>query len=427
MTDKRKFYQLTPQERRDELVHQQVLSTESARILTEQPALAEDVANHLIENQIGQFSLPLGVVNHISINHQDVIVPMVTEEPSVVAAANHAAKIFNQAGGVITHTSERLLTGQIIFTYSSTIANHLPLSSSDLAAIKTLAKEAHPSIVKRGGGLSHIETTIIEDENDTPSFVTFYVHVDVQEAMGANIINTILEGITPYLESKFKTQALMSILSNHNQHACTTAKVTLPFILLGQSDTEKGKDLAKKIVLATQYANLDPYRAVTHNKGIMNGVEAVVLASGNDTRAANASIHAHAAKNGRYQSLTKWQLGDEALEGEITLPLLLGAVGGAINVMPTAKVAQEIANVTHAYQWSEIAAAIGLAQNFAALRALVTDGIQKGHMRLHAQSLAITVGAKDNEIQQVAAQLTALKTYNQEQAKAILSELRNKS
>ncbi|MGX7029840.1 hydroxymethylglutaryl-CoA reductase, degradative [Vagococcus zengguangii] len=423
-----KFYQKTRSERLDLLKAHGFVSENSADLLMTTTGISEDVANHLIENQISQFSLPMGVALNFIVDGQECVIPMAIEEPSVIAACSNAARFTRSTGGFKTSFPERLQTGQMIFYQIADFANAKQLVDSRVDEIKQLAELAHPSIVVRGGGLVDVETHIIYNEKDQAEYLTVYLYVDVKEAMGANIVNTILEGVTPAIQEWLAAEKLMSILSNYNTRSLVTATCEIPFDLLATNHLD-GQSVAQKIVKAAHYAKLDPYRAVTHNKGIMNGIDAVVMATGNDYRAIEAGIHAYASRNGSYQGLTTWQLDldKQMLEGQLTLPLLLGSLGGAINALPLAKISQELMQVDTAEQMARIICAVGLAQNFAAVRALVTEGIQKGHMSLHANALAIHAGATGEEIELVASRLRALERMNLAKATELLTELRQQN
>ena len=423
-----KFYQKTREERLSLLEEQGFISENTAQLLLETRGLSDDVANHLVENQISQFTLPMGVALNFIIDGKECVVPMVTEEPSVIAACSNAARFTRSTGGFQTTFPERLQTGQMIFYQIDDFVAAKKIVENRIAEIKQLAEIAHPSIVARGGGVRDIETHIIYNEKDQAEYLTIYLFVDVKEAMGANIVNTILEGITPIVQEWLQAEKLMSILSNYNDRSLVTATCEIPFHILatGQAD---GPIVAEKIVKASHYAKLDPYRAVTHNKGIMNGIDAVVMATGNDHRAIEAGIHAYASRNGSYQGLTTWQvnLEEEVLIGKLTIPLLLGSLGGAINALPLAKISQEIMQTNSAEQMARIICSVGLAQNFAAVRALVTEGIQKGHMSLHASALAIHAGAHGEEIERIASQLRQLERMNLATAIDLLAKLRLKN
>lgn len=422
---RKKFYQLSRQERLEQLVQEDSLTVEQQTELWNEVSLPEGMADHLIENQIGEIAVPLGVAQNFVINGQSRVIPMATEEPSVIAAASNAAKIIQQAGGFYTKVNERFMRGQIVFRNVKKEEELQTALLEKQTAIFSLANESYPSIVKRGGGIHKIDTRVFRKEEQT--FVSLDVLVDVKDAMGANIVNTILEGITSGLRQWFpEEEILFSILSNYATESLVTAKCEIP---LSQLTTSKfsGEELAKRMVAAADYATIDPYRAVTHNKGIMNGIDAVILATGNDNRAVAAACHAYAAKNGRYEGLTKWSIVEGVLVGELTVPMAIASVGGASSVLPKAKLALALAKVNSAIDLAEIVVSVGLAQNFAAVRALVTEGIQRGHMSLQVRSLAMSVGAKGEEVQLVSEKLKQQGQMNKAKAEEALQAIRSEN
>lgn len=407
----KKFYQLTPAQRRATLN----LSKKHQEIL-ENMALDADIANNLIENQISEFELPMGLARNFVVNGHTYQVPMVIEEPSVVAAASNGAKI---AGEFTAEVIQRLMRGQIVFYDIQAPEKVLQKLEEEEARIFQCAIEAYPSIVKRGGGLRHYGTRIFEEEK----FLSVDFKIDVKDAMGANITNSILEGLSQLFREWFpQEQILFSILSNYATESLVKVSCDIPVANLSKEG--KGQEVAEKIVAASRFSKLDTYRATTHNKGIMNGINAVVLATGNDTRAIAAGIHAYAAKDGSYQGLGTWQTHNDKLHGELIVPLPVATVGGGVKVLPKAQTALEILGVKEAKILAQIIASVGLAQNLAALRALVSEGIQQGHMSLQARSLALSVGAKGEEVSKITARLRQEKIMNQAVAKNILEELR---
>ena len=341
---------------------------------------------------------------------------MVTEEPSVIAAASNGAKI---AGNFQTVLSERLMRGQIVF-YDVEQADHLMQTiEENQAGIFRAAKEAYPSIFKRGGGLRQVSSRAFEAEG----FVSVDFKVDVKDAMGANIVNAILEGVANLFRTWFPEQKILfSILSNYATESLVKVNCEIPVERLSKENN--GQEVAEKIQAASRFSKVDPYRAATHNKGIMNGINAVVLATGNDTRAVASGIHAYASKEGSYQGLAEWYVKDGLLFGSLELPLPVATVGGAVKVLPKAQAALELLEITEAKELAQVMAAVGLAQNLAALRALVSEGIQQGHMSLQVRALAMTVGAKDEEITILSEKLRQEKVMNQERAEKLLREIR---
>ncbi|BDW47581.1 3-hydroxy-3-methylglutaryl coenzyme A reductase [Lactococcus garvieae] len=411
MNMKKKFYQMSPAERLDFLD----LKSETRQIL-EETVLDVALADNLIENQISEFELPMGLAQNFVINGKKYLVPMVTEEPSVIAAASNGAKI---AGNFQTVLSERLMRGQIVF-YDVEQADHLMQTiEENQAGIFRAAKEAYPSIFKRGGGLRQVSSRAFEAEG----FVSVDFKVDVRDAMGANIVNAILEGVANLFRTWFPEQKILfSILSNYATESLVKANCEIPVERLSKGNN--GQEVAEKIQAASRFSKVDPYRAATHNKGIMNGINAVVLATGNDTRAVASGIHAYASKEGSYQGLAEWYVKDGLLFGSLELPLPVATVGGAVKVLPKAQAALELLEITEAKELAQVMAAVGLAQNLAALRALVSEGIQQGHMSLQVRALAMTVGAKDEEITILSEKLRQEKVMNQERAEKLLREIR---
>ncbi|GAA3019236.1 hydroxymethylglutaryl-CoA reductase, degradative [Tetragenococcus solitarius] len=417
-----RFYELTKQQRLDQLVSQGNITAETSQELV-QTALPENVATNLTENQISEFSIPMGLVTHLTVNQKEYLVPMATEEPSVVAACNNGARLVKNSDGFIASMAKKEIRGQIVFMEVKDKQKLIKKIKEQKSWIISTAEKAYPSIVKRGGGVKKIE---IREFTEDPGFLSVDLSVDTQDAMGANMVNTMLEAVAKLFEQWFSEKILFSILSNYATGALVTAHCHVSFASLGKGEFEKGKQIAKKIAAASDFAQIDPYRAATHNKGIMNGIDAVVLATGNDTRSVNSAVHAYAARTAKYRGLSQWTIHEEDLVGSIELPLAVATAGGATKALPKAKAALEILHVHEAKELAEVIAAVGLAQNLAALKALVTEGIQKGHMALQARALALNVGAKDFEIQRVATKLKRTQ-MNEENARKILQELRNKN
>ena len=401
------FYKKNIQERRE------ILSNNTSQALDFNETLKEKVYDKMTENAITTYEIPMGIVTQFPLNGHFYNIPMVTEEPSVIAAANNAAKILRENNGVKAHVISRIMRGEII--YSNPTPEFVKAINQDLDHLIEIANLQHPSIVKRGGGVTKLTTRIIEANEG--NFFIIDVFVDTKEAMGANIINTILEGLSQELTIRYKAHATMSILSNLSTEATVYAQCQID-----PSKLKNSKEIIDKFVTASQLASADPYRAATHNKGIMNGIDALVIASGNDWRATEAAMHAFAVKDGQYRGLTNWYEDSGFLIGEIEIPVPIGTVGGTISVHPKAKLVHNILNNPDAEELMMIIASLGLAQNFAALYALVTDGIQKGHMRLHARTLAIQAGANDENISFVVSQLIKQEHINLENAKQIIKD-----
>ena len=415
------FRHLTRKDKLKKLVEYGWLDDENYEILLNHPLINEEVANSLIENVIGQGALPVGLLPRIIVDDKEYVVPMMVEEPSVVAAASYGAKLVNQSGGFKTISSERLMIGQIVFDDvedTGTLANSIYQIESQ---IHQIADEAYPSIKARGGGYQRIEIDTFPNHR----LLSLKVFVDTKDAMGANMLNTILEAITAHLKVKFSNQnVLMSILSNH-----ATASVVK---VQGEIDIEdlhrgerSGEEVAQRMERASVLAQVDIHRAATHNKGVMNGIHAVVLATGNDTRGVEASAHAYASKDGHYRGIATWEYdrSRNKLVGTIEVPMTLATVGGGTKVLPIAKASLNLLNVENAQELGHVAA-VGLAQNFSACRALVSEGIQQGHMSLQYKSLAIVVGAKGEEIAQVAEALKYESQANTAKAQEILMNIR---
>ena len=418
-----KFYQKSLEERKETLLNHPSLSNEAKERLKNGLSLPESVAGQMVENQIEIYGLPYGIVPEIIVNGKGYIVPMVTEEPSVIAAASYASKLINLAGGTTTIQEKREMIGEIAIVKSPLTLKAVKAKLEEQKeSLFTIANNAHPSIVKRGGGIRDI--WVEEKSTDKERFYIFYVSVDTKEAMGANMLNTILESLVSPIEAMTAGESIMAILSNLATNSVVTAKCVLaPRIL--DSKTTKGEDVVDRIALASEFSKADPYRATTHNKGIMNGIDSVVIATGNDWRAIEAGAHAFASLSGKYQPLTNWTKDEEGnLVGTITLPLPVGTVGGSISIHPGAQFAHELLGHPSAVELAGIIASIGLAQNLAAVRALVTDGIQKGHMRLQAKSLGLAVGATQEELPHLMNLLAKAPHLNQETAKVLLEELR---
>ncbi len=384
-------------------------------------------ADHMVENAIGVYALPLGVATNFLINNEDVLIPMAIEEPSVVAAVSNAAKLFRAGGGFVTSSDEPIMIGQIqVLEIGDGSAQAVYVAAGAVMANKAALLEAvnqiGGSIVRSGGGARDLQVRPLL-ETSIGAMLIVHLLYDTRDAMGANAINTALEHIAPQIEQITGGRVNLRILSNLTDQRKARAEGMIPASELASGDLS-GADVVRALVEAGAFAEADPYRAATHNKGIMNGVDAVVIASGNDWRAVEAGAHAYAARGGRYTSLTRWWRDDEGnLRGAIEMPLAVGIVGGATRVHPAAQVALKIMNIQSARQLSEIIAAVGLAQNLAAMRALATEGIQKGHMRMHARQIAVAAGASGALVNQVVEQMVSEGNIRPERAKQILQEL----
>ncbi|MEM5812123.1 MAG: hydroxymethylglutaryl-CoA reductase, degradative [Candidatus Aenigmatarchaeota archaeon] len=402
------------------------LTKEEARVLEKAGSLEIKTADMMIENVIGTTGLPLGIATNFLINGRDYLIPMAIEEPSVVAAASYAAKLARAGGGFTATSTEPIMTGQVQLVN----VKNPEKAARDIIAKKQemvdYANKIDPCVmVKFGGGLRDIETRVIS----TPAGKMVIVHllVDCRDAMGANAVNTLAETLAPMFEDISGGKARLRIISNLADKRLARARAVWKKEVLEQSTKGlmKGEDVVNAIIEAWAFGFSDPYRAATHNKGIMNGVDAVVLATGNDWRAVEAGAHSYASLRGRYTTLTKYYRDNNGdLVGEIEMPIAVGLVGGATKTHPVAKIALKILGVKTAKELSEVIASVGLAQNFAALRALATEGIQKGHMRLHARNIAVMAGAKGDEIERVASRMAQENKIRVDRAKEILDEIR---
>lgn len=379
------------------------------------PHLSAQVGDAMVENFIDYYQLPLGLATNLRVDGLIYQVPMATEEPSVIAAASNGAKI---AGNIKTWQDEREIVGQIVLENVTDTQEALQILEGAAHQLLDEAQKYADKMVKRGGGPKRIWFKAWE------SYITLYIGMDPCQAMGANAMNHLLESLSPsVLALVGDGQALLRILSNYQPDRLTYAQVAIPFNRLSR-DEALGEEIANKICKASDYAHLDPYRAVTHNKGILNGIDAVTIATGNDWRANNAAIHAFAACQGQYLPLTRWWIEDQKLFGQIALPLAIATVGGTIKVHPQASWSHTLLGQPSAEVLSRIVAGLGLVQNLAALRALVTDGIQKGHMALHARQLALQVGANKEEQGRLIQALIKSPKMSESVAQALLEEIR---
>jgi len=387
-------------------------------------ALSLSVADGMIENVIGRFELPLGVATNFQVNGKDYLVPMAVEEPSVVAAASYMAKLANFKGGFEAFSDRPIMRAQIqVMGVQNLILAKQRILEHKNDLIST-ANEKDRTLVSLGGGCEDIEVHLFEE---TPSGPMLIVHllVDVRDAMGANTVNTMAEYIAPQVEKIAHGQARLRILSNLADKRLVTASVKIDSSQFDTAEYE-GKEVVKRILEAASFAMVDPYRAATHNKGIMNGIDPVVIATGNDWRAIEAGAHAYAAISGRYMSLTQWSSSaDTELIGKITLPMAVGLVGGATKTHPSAQAAIALLDVESASELGQVIAAVGLAQNLAALRALATEGIQRGHMKLHARNIALQAGALGDEIELVVQSMVDSQNVTVDHAIQILKKIKS--
>lgn len=390
--------------------------------------LSDEQADHMVENAVGTFGLPLGIGLNFIVNGREVLVPMVIEEPSVVAGASFMAKLTRAAGGFSVVTSPPEMIGQMqVLDVKDLKAASLELLNHKEELLAE-ADSIDPILNKLGGGARDLETRIIEDSPIGP-FLVIHLIYDVRDAMGANAVNTACEKLAPHIERITGGRVHLRILSNLADRRLVKARCTILLDELAFTNADgrtfTGEQVREGIIEAWAFASADPYRAATHNKGIMNGVDAVVIATGNDWRAIEAGAHAYAARSGHYTSLTIWgRDADGNLTGELEMPMAVGIVGGATKVHPAAKAALKLMGVKTAAELAGIIASVGLAQNLAALRALATEGIQRGHMTLHARQVAIAAGATGDQIEKLAAQLVAEKVVRIDRAEEILKEMK---
>ncbi|MEX2628616.1 MAG: hydroxymethylglutaryl-CoA reductase, degradative [Tistlia sp.] len=417
------YRNLTPAERLERLAERVGLSEAERALLADPDALGLERANGMIENVVAGFALPLGIATNFRINGRDYLIPMVVEEPSVVAAASYMARIARGCGGFQTSSSLPIMRAQVqVVGLGDPQGARLTLLAAR-EEILALANARDAVLIGLGGGCKDIEVQVFPDTPRGPMLV-LHLLVDVRDAMGANTVNTMAEAVAPLVERLTGGSVRLRILSNLADRRLARARVSVTAEAL-ETKAFSGERMIEGILDAYTLAAIDPYRATTHNKGIMNGIDPVVVATGNDWRAIEAGAHAWAARDGRYGSLTTWErAADGRLVGTLELPMALGLVGGATRTHPLAQVALKILGVASAQELAEVATAVGLAQNMAALRALATEGIQRGHMALHARNIAIGAGAAGPEIDAVAAELAEAHDVRADRAREILARLR---
>ncbi|HUK85128.1 MAG TPA: hydroxymethylglutaryl-CoA reductase, degradative [Candidatus Acidoferrum sp.] len=413
------FYKLTPKERLALIKDFAGLTEEEMRLLENTGSLPMDVADHMVENVIGVFPEPLGIGVNFQINGKDYLIPMATEEPSVIAAASYAAKMIRDGGGFHTSSTTPVMIGQIQLVK---IKDAKLAKQQILGARSEILKKANDQdtvLNSFGGGAKDMDAKIIETTMGQMVIVELYV--DCRDAMGANAVNTMAEAVAPMIEQLTGGRVYLRIITNLATKRLAKAWCTIPKEALG------GEAVVDGIAFASAFAAADPYRAATHNKGALNGIIAVVLATGNDHRAIEAGAHAYAALKGSYTSISKWTKNKNGdLNGEIELPMAVGLIGGAVKTHPIARIAMKILNVKSANEFGEVLAAVGLAQNLGALRALSSEGIQRGHMSLHARNIAVTAGAKNDLVDKVAEQMIKERKVRVDRAKEIIEELTKK-
>jgi hydroxymethylglutaryl-CoA reductase len=417
------FYNLTLDERRAKLAEAANQTPEDLIPFTT-GGLSAESAEHMIENVIGMYSLPVGIGLNFMVNGRDVLIPFVIEEPSVVAGASFMAKLARAGGGFTATTTEPLMIGQMQLINVVNM-NEARLKIYEHKAELLAEADSIDSVLKSfGGGARDLEVRMIEDSPIGP-FIVIHLIYDVRDAMGANAINTACEKLAPQIEAITGGKVHLRILSNLADRRIARTRCTIPVNELTVGfESFKGETVRDGIIAAWAFAATDPYRAATHNKGIMNGVDSVVIATGNDWRAIEAGAHSYAARSGRYTSLSTWGKDkDGNLVGTLEMPMAVGIVGGATKVHPAAQAAVKLMGAQTASELAEIIVSVGLAQNMAALRALATEGIQRGHMSLHARQVALAAGASGDMIDKVAAQMVAEKAIRVSRAEEILKEM----
>lgn len=418
------FYNLTMEERVKIIKDIHEFSDEDIEAIKSDAPLTLEKANNMIENVIGTFELPLGLGLNFLINGKEYVIPMAVEEASIVASASHIAKIVREAGGFQTEANNRMMIGQIQVVGCSdfNVAKETILENKNV--LLEAANNAYPSIVARGGGAKDLDVRIFNKDSDSKysQMLIIHLYIDTCDAMGANIINTMVESLAPIVEEITKGKVYLRILSNYADRSIAKARCVIPTELL-KTGSFSGEEVRDGVILAYEFAASDPYRAVTHNKGIMNGIDPVVIATGNDWRAVEAGAHAYAARSGIYSSMTVWSKDEQGnLVGELELPMSIGIVGGATRVHPLAQFSLKLLDVSSASELAQVIVAVGLAQNLGALKALATDGIQKGHMALHSRSVAIAAGATGEMIDLIAEELIKQKQIRVGKAKELVEK-----
>ncbi len=410
------FYKLTPKERLEKVKEFADLTEEECATLQNTGALPMQTADRMIENVVGAFPVPLGIGVNFQINERDYLIPMAIEEPSVVAAASYAAKMARDGGGFHTSSTAPVMIGQIqVVGLKDPDADRLRVLETKQEILKK-ANDQDPVLVAAGGGAKDLGARVISTSRGPMLIVELFV--DCRDAMGANAVNTMAEAVAPMVEQLTGGRVVLRIISNLAVKRLARAWCVVPKESVG------GEEVVDGIVNASAFAEADPYRAATHNKGALNGIIAVVLATGNDHRAIEAGAHAYAARNGAYTALSKWEKNANGdLVGSIELPMAVGLIGGAVKTHPTARIAVKILGVKSANEFAEVLAAVGLAQNLGALRALAHEGIQRGHMSLHARNIAVQAGATGMLIDLVAEQMVRERKVRVDRAKEIICDI----
>jgi len=414
------FYKLTREERLEKVQKICHLTQDEKNILSGELPVSCELAEHFIENVIGYFPLPLGVATYFQIDGNDLLIPMAVEETSIIAAVSSTAKWVKTSGTIKTHMKGNLIIGQIQFPFIEDVSRLKEIIKNNRSKIIQLANQFVLGLVNRGGGIRDLSVREIQRPDTNAKMVVLHVYCDPCEAMGANLINQVCEGLKPILEDMTGEKIGLCILSN-----LVDSKLAVAEVIIRNIDPKIGKG----IVDAYQFAACDPYRAATHNKGVMNGIDPVLIVTGNDWRAVEAGVHAYAARSGQYKPVTEWKMEGPDLIGRFEAPLAVGTIGGVTRLHPFAKTALKMMKIDRSEELSRICAAVGLVQNLAALKALSTVGIVNGHMKLHAANLAYAAGAQIHEISHVRERLgeilKAEKKIDMTRAKEVLEELRS--
>lgn len=414
------FYKLSVEDKLNEVAEFAGLSEAEIEAISNTESLSLEMADHMVENVIGRYTLPMGVAVNFLINNKDYLIPMVTEEPSVIAAASNGAKMARDCGGIFTSNSGTVMISQIQVLDVQDTNNARIRVLENKKSIMEKCNEMDPILVRLGGGVIDVEARVV-NSSIIGEMLIVHLKVNTLDAMGANAVNTMAEGISSYIEEITGGRVNLRILSNLAVHRLARARVTIPQETLG------GEHVVDAIIDAYAFAEADPFRAATHNKGIMNGISAAVLATGNDTRAVESGAHAYASISGTYKPLSTWEKDKKGnLVGTIELPMAVGLVGGATKVHPQAKAAVKILGVKSAGELGEVFAALGLIQNLAAVKVLATEGVQRGHMGLHARNVATVAGAKGEALDIIVKQMIAEKNVRVEYAQELLEKFQDK-
>jgi hydroxymethylglutaryl-CoA reductase len=419
------FYRLTVEERRQKLAEALGLGPADVEALTAADALPLEVADIMIENAVGTFALPFGVALNFQVNGRDHVIPMVVEEPSVIAAASNAALVARAGGGFAAEADPGAMIGQIQLVDVPDPGAAIERIGAARARLLAAAEELTPGLCRRGAGPRDVEARLVRTAGGE-TMVVVHVLVDTGDAMGANAVNSLVEGLAPMVEEIAGGTVCLRILSNLADRRLARAAVRVPFAALARDGLD-GSEVARRMMQAYEFAAADPYRAATHNKGIMNGIDAIAVATGNDWRAIEAGAHAYACRGGAYGSLSTWGLEGACLVGALEVPMAVSTIGPVVQSHPRVRLALRLLGVSSARELAAIMAAVGLASNLAAMRALATEGIQKGHMALHARAVSHAAGARGEEAEELRRQLLAAGEVKIDRARALLRTLESRS